>query len=250
MPSPAGDWRRFAVQKVFPLMLLCSRWVAAFHTDFPGAWWCSTGFARLFDNVAELLRTTSTDDGGAVGSRGKMIWMMQGKQEMDLSFLRSANSDAIQVVWGLEPSGNQEDAYFLPNSTCTEGRNFLLQQAFRKGLEQEEQYTYFIYTEDDAELDEIIDFGLSQGNPYRTFEAYLLKYLPAVAFPFNGYGFPDPPTEVVPACWWDHLMVAFHRDAIEALLPYWTGMDHLSWWFAQRIVTVMAAGEFRSSASA
>ena len=92
--------------------------------------------------------------------------MMQGKQEMDLSFLRSANSDAIQVVWGVEPSGNQEDAYFLPNSTCTEGRNYLLQQAFRKGLEQEEQYTYFIYTEDDAELDEIIDFGLSQGNPY------------------------------------------------------------------------------------
>jgi hypothetical protein len=34
-------------------------------------------------------------------------------------------------------------------------------------------YLYFIYTEDDAELDEIIDFGLSQGDPYRTFEAYL-----------------------------------------------------------------------------
>ena len=173
--------------------------------------------------------------------------MMQGKQEMDLSFLRSENSDAIQVVWGVEPSGEHADTYYLPNSTCTEGRNYLLQHAFRKGLTRGEQYLYFIYTEDDAELDEIIDFGLGQGDPYRTFEAYLRKHLPAVGFPFNGYGFPDPPTEVVPACWWDHLMVAFHRDALEALLPYWTGMDHLSWWFAQRIVTVMAAGEIVAS---
>lgn len=33
-------------------------------------------------------------------------------------------------------------------------------------------------------------------DPYRTFEAYLRKYQPAVGFPFNGYGFPDPPVEV------------------------------------------------------
>jgi hypothetical protein len=88
---------------------------------------------------------------------------MQGKQEMDLSFLRSASSDAIQVVWGETPSGKYDDAYYLPNSTCTQGRNYLLQLAYSKGVARGEQYLYFIYTEDDAELDEIIDFGLSQG---------------------------------------------------------------------------------------
>ena len=70
------------------------------------------------------------------------------------------------------------------------------------------------------------------------------KFQPAVGFPFNGYGFPEPPVEVVAACWWDHLMVAFHRDALPALLPYWTGMDTESWWFSQRIVTVLASAHF------
>ena len=178
---------------------------------------------------------------------GRMIWMMQGKQEMDLSFLRSEHSDAIQVVWGVEPSGVYEDTFYLPNSTCTEGRNYLLQRAYEKGEANGKQYLYFIYTEDDAELEEIIDFGLNQGDPYRTFEAYLRKYLPAVGFPFNGYGFPDDPdAEVVATCWWDHLLVAFHHDALQSLLPYWTGLDDVSWWFSQRIVTVLAAAHFHA----
>ena len=41
------------------------------------------------------------------------------------------------------------------------------------------------------------DFGHSMGDPYRTFESYLRKYLPAVGFPFNGYGFPDTPDQEV-----------------------------------------------------
>ena len=70
---------------------------------------------------------------------------------------------SAQVVWGAEPSGKYDDTYYLPQSTCTEGRNYLLQLAYEKGVARGEQYIYFIYTEDDAELDEIIDFGLSQG---------------------------------------------------------------------------------------
>ncbi len=31
-------------------------------------------------------------------------------------------------------------------------------------------YLYYIYTEDDAEMEEILDFGLNTGDPYRTFE--------------------------------------------------------------------------------
>ena len=181
-----------------------------------------------------------TEGGGlqAGAAAGRMIWMMQGKYEMDLAFLRSEHSDAIQVrrrsmasrlslslslvcvcvcvyvcvcmcvcvcvcvcvhssvclfllgadcsacivvscspsasdcahaclsaqvVWGAEPSGKYDDTYYLPQSTCTEGRNYLLQLAYEKGVARGEQYIYFIYTEDDAELDEIIDFGLSQG---------------------------------------------------------------------------------------
>jgi len=72
-----------------------------------------------------------------------MIWMMQGKYEMDLSFLRSEHSDALQVVWGSEPSGRYDDAYYLPRSTCTEGRNYLLQLAYEKGVARGEQVCVF-----------------------------------------------------------------------------------------------------------
>jgi hypothetical protein len=86
-------------------------------------------------------------DGGALQAgvaAGRMIWMMQGKYEMDLSFLRSEHSDALQVVWGAEPSGRYNDAYYLPRSTCTEGRNYLLQLAYEKGVARGEQVCVYI----------------------------------------------------------------------------------------------------------
>ena len=114
---------------------------------------------------------------------------------MDLSFLRSEVSDAIQVgdhailpagimlmrhgpcprtknkqwmfstfalqvVWGKEPSEQSTDAFFLPNSTCTEGRNHLLQQALMLESATGKHFTYMIYTEDDSELEEVCVFVL------------------------------------------------------------------------------------------
>ena len=40
---------------------------------------------------------------------------------------------------------------------------------------------------------QINDFGDNTGNPYRTFEKYLERLRPAVAFPFYGYGTPSVP---------------------------------------------------------
>ena len=31
-------------------------------------------------------------------------------------------------------------------------------------------YLYYIYTADDAEMEEVLDFGINTGDPYRTFE--------------------------------------------------------------------------------
>jgi len=42
----------------------------------------------------------------------------------------------MKVVWGKEPSPTSTDTYYLPRSTCTEGRNYLLQLAYAKGLLQ------------------------------------------------------------------------------------------------------------------
>jgi len=67
---------------------------------------------------------------------------------------------ALQVVWGKEPSEQSTDAFFLPNSTCTEGRNHLLQQALMLESAMGKHFTYMIYTEDDSELEEVCVFVL------------------------------------------------------------------------------------------
>lgn len=106
---------------------------------------------------------------------------------MDLSFLRSEVSDAIQVhglaipqansiilpsimppqsngpplqvLWGKEPSGQFLDTFHLPGSTCTEGRNHLLQQALMLEKAQGMSFSYMIFTEDDSELEEVLTFS-------------------------------------------------------------------------------------------
>ncbi|KAJ1481778.1 hypothetical protein T484DRAFT_1806289, partial [Baffinella frigidus] len=95
--------------------------------------------SRCLGSVLLLLLSLTLGAGAGDGREEgvRVIWMMQGKKAMDLSFLRSPASDAIQ------------------------GRNYLLQKAVALSAETGVVYEYYIYTEDDAELEEILDFGLN-----------------------------------------------------------------------------------------
>jgi hypothetical protein len=81
---------------------------------------------------------------------------------------------------------------------------------------------YFVFLDGDLELVESHDYGRNTGDPYRTFEAYLLEWEPAVGFP----GSSAPPSagaalrEVDVAYNFDAILTAFHRDAADFLLPY------------------------------
>ncbi|EKX48287.1 hypothetical protein GUITHDRAFT_105893 [Guillardia theta CCMP2712] len=123
-------------------------------------------------------------------------------------------------------------------------------------------YKYFIFMDGDVVLKESLDWGMNAGDPYTTFERYLLLWEPAVGFP--GF-FKDPPEiarkEVATTYNFDAIVNAIHRqdhrcaatsmtrvlalvvcrDAIWLLLPYDTHWEHRSWWYSQYIVVFLSA---------
>jgi hypothetical protein len=94
---------------------------------------------------------------------------------------------------------------------------------------------YYIFMDGDLELIEAANFGRNTGDPFQTFEAYLLAWEPAVGFPGsatsvdNVHAAADGLREVDLAYNFDAILTAFHRDAVDFLLPYDT---HWERWVA------------------
>ena len=42
----------------------------------------------------------------------------------------------------------------------------------------------------------------------------------------------------------DHLLMAVHTDAADALLPYSLELEDVSWWYSEYVVNLAAAGLF------
>lgn len=174
------------------------------------------------------------------------LYLVQGRGRLPAHYteLESDRSDVIHLTWG-EPVG---EAIYHPGSTWAEGRNRLLEEA----LVRPERPLYYILLDDDVEFEK---------GGWRLFEDELLTYRPAVAAPFyplydavvdpvpgvEAYP-PRPGTDAQTAFWHDAMYAAFHRDVVAdgLLLPYYTGMDHISWpisqWFVIFLARVLYSG--------
>lgn len=167
------------------------------------------------------------------GTEGKpFLYLVQGKGPLPVHYadLVSARSDLIHLTWG-EPI---EGAIHFPGSSWTEGRNRLLQEA----LARPERPLYYILLDDDVVFEK---------GDWRLFEDELLKHRPAAATPYyplypHGALDPLPGVEAQTCLWFDAMCTAFHRDVVEdgLLLPYYTGLDKLSWVYSQWFVIYLA----------
>ncbi len=133
---------------------------------------------------------------------------------------------------------------YVPRSSFQQGRNHLYLEALRSG-----EYAYFIFLVDDVSLIHMDwDTGLMAANPFRTFEQYLIAWQPAVGVPGAARRDDDhnidPRHEVSSIYGFDHLMMAVHRDAADALLPYSLEHEDESWWYSEYILNLAAAGLF------
>ena len=129
-------------------------------------------------------------------------------------------------------------AYYLPNSTWSEGRNYLLQKA----LSKYKDYKYIIFVDDDTEF--------YYGN-WELFEQNLMEYNPLIGVPVF-----DKNSTVSLPCnnfiiqsfeFNDEQLIAFHKKTIKKgiLLPYDSKLDEVSWWATCRKQQILIQNKYK-----
>jgi len=152
--------------------------------------------------------------------------------------------DRIVLNWREpDPQGN---TLFMPGSSWNEGRNRLLWEALERARTTGNDYRYYIFMDDDcivredAALARQLDIPLT-GNPFRTFERFLLEWEPAVGYTRYDWQHTEKGRAVNLGHNIDGLFNAFHRETLSFLLPYYTGFDSESWLYSQHIINHMAS---------
>jgi hypothetical protein len=161
--------------------------------------------------------------------------MSDGKINEKLSLLNSRKSDTLVLTWK-KPI---KKGIFFPFSTWTTGRNRLYQEIVNKGLDK--KYLYFIFMDGDFILK-----SECQGEPFKIFEKYLEKYLPAIGFP-DYYSHDKSLNEISIYYNFDGGFFAIHRDALHRQFPYPDNEDKLNWCYSQLYFGFMSSILYRGS---
>jgi hypothetical protein len=174
------------------------------------------------------------------------VYLVQCDSCKDLTHLKSDRSEVIQLVWKVPPRIDcpDLDVLYFPNSTLVQGRNrlfFQVQQSF-----PETSFMYYIFMDGDVTLKEVKDFGFNTGNPWLTFEQYLLEWEPAVGFPHFGAADYDEDSEVQIAFNFDQIVVAYHTETVTLLLPYTERFDNVSWWYCGTVQNALCAALYNN----
>lgn len=153
----------------------------------------------------------------------RFVYLVQSEKGLgkNLNKLYGPDSDILLLTWR-KPVAN---GIFFPLSTWTQGINKLYREVSKSN------YLYFIFVDDDIELQVTEQYkGISQ-NPWRIFEKNLLEFLPAIGTPrLKGHKSTSFNTESV--FWFDAISMAIHREAIKVLFPLYDGNDAESWWIS------------------
>jgi hypothetical protein len=180
--------------------------------------------------------TPKTDPGSRNAENMKpFVYLIQSESEMPYPDLPDDGNDIILLTWK-QPSGCK-DAIFYPGSSWNEGRNRLLQAAIQRNA----GYLYYIFLDgdcivkEDTELAESLHIPIC-GNPFRTFEAWLLEWEPAVGYTHYSWQYAEAGAAVNLGHNIDALFNAFHRETLSFLMPYYTGFDSESWLYSQHIL--------------
>jgi len=176
----------------------------------------------------------------------RFLYLLQCARERATAELEGPESAVMQLVYA--PNAPVDEArrnttFVLRNSTWNQGRNALLARA--KSAYQGLLPLYLVFMDCDAQLREVRDFGHNTGQPYRTFESYLARYLPLVGHAHFDWQPYDEDVEVMRGMGnYDAIFNAFHRDAVNVLLPYVTHWDRHSWHYSQLVVHTMTSAVF------
>ena len=174
----------------------------------------------------------------------KFCYLIQAADRMPYPEIPHDGNDIFLLTWRTPVPGAR--SIFYPQSSWNEGRNRLLAEALRHGPSRGKDYLYYIFMDDDCQVSEDRDLarrlGLPlTGNPFRTFERCLLEWEPAVGYTRYDWQHYVEGREVNLGYNFDAIFNAFHREAIDLLLPYYTGFDSESWLYSQMLINHLAA---------
>ncbi len=174
----------------------------------------------------------------------KFIYLIQSAARMPYPELPGSSCDVLLLTWQHPVEG--ENAVFLPGSSWNEGRNRLLWEARRRAKRTGNDYLYYVFLDEDCRVREDVELARRlkrplTGNPFRTFEHFLLEWEPAVGYTRYDWQHFENDRAVNLGHNIDALFNAFHRETLDFLLPYYTGFDSESWLYAQHILNHLAS---------
>lgn len=127
---------------------------------------------------------------------------------------------------------------FFPKSTWTTGRNRLLSEAYSLEVEQGWRFEFFVFMDNDVVIipSPLQPADVASKDGEMMFRSLLIKHRPARAG-VRVSDMPLPPIDryrysCARVCFTDANVDAYHRTAVDALLPYDSVMDNVSWWMS------------------
>jgi hypothetical protein len=172
------------------------------------------------------------------------VYLIQSAAGLPYPDIPDAACDRIVLNW--QAPAPEGGTLFAPGSSWNEGRNRLLEEALQHARATGNDYLYYIFLDDDCRVAE--DAALARrlglpltGNPFRTFERFLLEWQPAVGYTRYAWQHTEKNQAVNLGHNFDGLFNAFHRETLSFLLPYYTGFDSESWLYSQHILNHMAS---------
>eukprot|EP00747_Dinoflagellata_sp_TGD_P078099 gnl/TRDRNA2_/TRDRNA2_159899_c0_seq1.p1 gnl/TRDRNA2_/TRDRNA2_159899_c0~~gnl/TRDRNA2_/TRDRNA2_159899_c0_seq1.p1 ORF type:complete len:494 (+),score=71.67 gnl/TRDRNA2_/TRDRNA2_159899_c0_seq1:174-1655(+) len=171
--------------------------------------------------------------------RASFAYLIQGEEDVSLAenTIWSSGSEAFVLTFRVQRS----DALFFPNSLLAEGRNVLLAAAALEEFRRGYRYTYYMLLDGDVQFQP--PWPIAQAK----FLSFLSEWAPAVGLPayIDGPATGDGADEPRAVCYFDHIFLAVHADAIPNLLPYDVTFDRPCAWVSQWTFTLLASALFK-----
>lgn len=159
------------------------------------------------------------------------IYLVQGQAKLVKNYVHLSNRTSSHLI-SLTYDEPLDGSIFFPNSTWAEGRNRLLVEVEKLGVD----YEYLVYCDDDV----VFYMG-----DWDVFEESILAFRPALAVPVVSRTVktisPFPFLDVQRFTYNDEQLMAIRKDVVTAkkILPYKTELDSLHWWatcYAQELL--------------
>jgi hypothetical protein len=218
--------------------------VSIFNVEYPSDTPVCPSHEAAIETQPAQSHLNAKQDGRMAGAGKQFVYLVQSDECQDLSHLRSARAEVLQLVWKRPPGAGCEGAIYFPNSTLVQGRNRLYAEA--RVAFPGSSFTYYIMMDGDVTLKEVRDFGFNTGSAWTTFEEYLLEWEPAVGFPHFGAADYDDESEVQLVFNFDQIVVAYHAEAAPLLLPYTEIFDGVSWWYCGTVQNALCAAVYNN----